>query len=681
MQALNSQQRKAAQHGSTPLLIVAGAGTGKTATLAHRVAHLIAQGMHPARICLLTFTRRAAAEMLRRADAVLRQRVQATKAGAKKKPALTSGKVCGGTFHAVAVRLLRRYGKAIGVSPNFVIHDRSDSEDLMHLVREELGLAKASAMFPLKAVCMAAYSRVVNTRSPLHVALKKHFPWLMAHEKGLKKLFKAYTDRKEEQGILDYDDLLLFWRELLAHPEAGETIRRRFDYVLVDEYQDTNKLQAEILELLCPGGKGLTVVGDDAQSIYSFRAAEVRNILDFPKQFRGTRVVKLEQNYRSTQPILKAANAVIAHARERFTKNLWSNRPGGQRPQLVTCEDEDRQTDFVVRSILEHREQGIPLKQQAVLFRASHHAIALELELARNNIPFRKFGGMKFVETTHVKDLVSILRLAENPRDVVAAVRVLSLLPDIGPRRARALFDVLAKSSGDFRAWRDCKVPEAAACFWPKLVRLMRGLIGPARGSVPTQIHYARAFYKPLAERNFDNADERLRDLEQLEQVVGRFKDRTAFLAELALDPPEKSQTLSQELPEDDDYLVLSTIHSAKGLEWKVVYVINAADGAIPSSKATGDAEQLEEELRLFYVALTRAKDWLYVLFPIIQAYPVRGKFDGSSYSQLSRFITDDVKARFACLSPVPGDLGNIRYGESAARSRKIREKIVGLWS
>ena len=586
MMNLNPQQRKAAAHGTAPLLIVAGAGTGKTATLAHRVAHLIGQGIHAARICLLTFTRRAAAELLRRADAVLRQRPQATKAETKAKPALSTGKVWGGTFHAVAVRLLRRYGKAIGVSPNFVIHDRSDSEDLMYLVREELGLAKTDPMFPLKAVCMSIYSRCVSARLPLLVVLKKHFPWLLEHEQGLKRLFNAYTSAKQEQSILDYDDLLLFWRELLAHPAAGETIRGRFDYVLVDEFQDTNRLQAEILELLCPGGEGLTVVGDDAQSIYSFRGAEVRNILDFPKQFPGTRVVTLEQNYRSIQPILKVANAVIAHARKRFTKNLWSERPGGQKPQLVTCEDDDDQSEFVIGKILEHREQGIPLKQQAVLFRASHHAIALELDLAGHNIPFRKYGGLKFAETAHVKDLVSILRLAENPRDVVAAVRVLSLLPGIGPKRARALFDVLAKANGDFRAWRECKPPEAAAWFWPKLVRLMRGLIGPAQGNVPTQIHYARMFYKPLAESRFPNADDRLRDLEQLEQIAARFQDRAAFLAELALDPPESTQTLSDELPQDGDYLTLSTIHSAKGLEWHAVFVINAADGAIPAHQS-----------------------------------------------------------------------------------------------
>ncbi|MCY2986971.1 MAG: ATP-dependent helicase [Planctomycetota bacterium] len=617
MQALNPQQQKAASHGDQPLLIIAGAGTGKTATLAHRVARSIAKGTPPSRICLLTFTRRAAAKMLRRADEVLRQIVQQTTGGTNGKPVLSTGKVWGGTFHAVAVRLLRRFGKSIGLAPGFTIHDRADSEDLMGLLRDELQLAKPDKLFPVKATCMAIYSRCVNARLPLREVLNKHYPWCREHEVGFKSLFKGYTDRKEAQGILDFDDLLLFWREMLADPKGGEAIRRQFDQVLVDEYQDTNKLQAEILELLRPGGTGLTVVGDDAQSIYSFRGAEVRNILDFPKRFLGTRVITLEQNYRSTQFILDAANAVIGHARERFTKNLWTSRTGGQKPRLVTCEGEDEQTDFVIRTVVKHREQGVRLKQQAVLFRSSHHAIALELELAHRNIPFRKYGGLKFIEAAHVKDLLAILRLAENPRDVVAAVRTLSLLPGVGPKRAAALFDALTEAKGDFQAWLDCRPPKAAACFWPKLVKLLNVLAGPPGVAVPAQIHQARMFYTPLAERKFENAAERLRDLEQLENVAGRFRDRATFLTELTLDPPESSKTLSAEPPRDDDYLVLSTMHSAKGLEWRAVYIIHASDGAIPAHQATGDPDQLEEERRLFYVAMTRARDWSYVTFPL----------------------------------------------------------------
>jgi DNA helicase-2/ATP-dependent DNA helicase PcrA len=658
MYSLNPQQRKAAQHGRDPLLIIAGAGTGKTETLSHRVAHLIRKGVHPARICLLTFTRRAAAELLRRADAVLRR---STREDGERTLLPTANKVWGGTFHAVAARLLRRYGRSIGVKPTFVIHDLSDSEDLMHLVRQELELAETNRKFPLKNVCMAVYSRRVNAGLRLHDVLASHYPWLREYEEGLKRLFKAYRARKREQNVLDYDDLLVFWRDLLDHPEAGETIRRRFDYVLVDEYQDTNKLQAEILELLRPGGTGLTVVGDDAQSIYSFRAAEVRNILDFPQQFPGTRIIKLEQNYRSTQPILKAANAVISHARERFTKNLWTDRPGGQKPQLVTCEDEDEQNDFLIQAILEHREQGIPLKQQAVLYRSSHHAITLELVLARQRIPFRKFGGRKFVETAHVKDLMAILRLAENPRDVVAAVRVLSLLPGIGVKKALALFKALEDAGGDFRAWRHSRPPAAADDFWPGVIGLMQDLTGASCGDVPAQIHRAAQFYKPLAEQKFDNPIERLQDLEQLELVSGRFRDRATFLAELALDPPESSQAISNEPPADDDYLILSTMHSAKGLEWQAVYVVNAADGAVPAHQATADREQLEEERRLFYVALTRAKTWLYVTFPLERPMRIRG--NGCDLARVSRFITDDVRRVMSCRGA-----GNCCGGRDSAR-------------
>jgi DNA helicase-2/ATP-dependent DNA helicase PcrA len=389
------------------------------------------------------------------------------------------------------------------------------------------------------------------------------------------------------------------------------------------------------------------VVGDDAQSIYSFRAAEVRNILDFPSQFPDTRIIKLEQNYRSTQPILKAANAVISHARKRFTKNLWTDRLGGQMPQLVTCQDEDEQNGFLIRTILEHREGGIPLRQQAVIFRSSHHAVALELELARLRIPFRKFGGRKFVETAHVKDLMAILRLAENPHDVVAAVRVLSLLPGIGTKKALALFDVLEQAGGDFRAWRHSKPPAAAEDFWPGVIRLMENVTGASCGDVPAQIHQAAQFYKPLAEQKFDNPIDRLQDLEQLELVSGRFRDRASFLEGLALDPPESSRAISNESPDDDDCLTLTTMHSAKGLEWRAVYVINAADGAVPAHQATTDREQLEEERRLFYVALTRAKQWLYVTFPLERPTRIRG--NGCDLAKVSRFITDDVKNVMIC--------------------------------
>ena len=652
---LNPQQRQAATHGDGPLLIVAGAGTGKTATLVHRVAWLITSGVDPARILLLTFTRRAAAEMLRRVDAILRQLARVQPDTGQADPnlkRLRSTRVWGGTFHAVATRLLRRHGKAIGLPPGFSIHDRTDSEDLLNVVRTELGLAKTDKRFPKKGTAMGIYSRCVNARQKLETVLKDHFPWCQDWGHELKRLFDGYVDRKESAGVLDYDDLLLYWHALLADPKAGEVVRKQFDCVLIDEYQDTNRLQSEILYKLSPHGKGVTVVGDDAQSIYSFRAATVRNIFDFPKHYRGTSTVTLEQNYRSTQPILAATNQVIGLASERFTKNLWSQRTDGERPRLVTCQDEDDQADYVISRILEHREAGIDLRRQAVLFRASHHSMTLEAELTRRKIPFHKYGGLKFVETAHVKDLMAFLRLAENPRDVVAGTRLLPLLPGIGPGKARQLMQVLLEAGGDFTVWAKWKPPAGAARLWPKLVNLLNGLAKPTATSedhgLPAQVNRVRKFYGPLLELKYDRSQPRLRDLEQMEQVASRYRSRRTMLVEIALDPPASTQDLAGPPHLDDDYLVLSTIHSAKGLEWDSVYVIHAADGNIPSDMATGNPEEIEEERRLFYVALTRAKNWLYVCCPLRYYHFFRPSVsDAHGYAQRTRFLPEPVAEFF----------------------------------
>jgi DNA helicase-2/ATP-dependent DNA helicase PcrA len=639
-------------HGDTPLLIVAGAGTGKTATLAHRVACKIATGTSPGRILLLTFTRRAAAEMLRRVDGILRR----LEAADPRSQAVAGGRVWGGTFHATATRLLRLHGRSIGLEPSFTILDRGDAEDLLGVLRTELGLSKNDRRFPLKGTCMDIYSRCVNARKPVDEAVESHFPWCKEEVEDLRRLFAAYVDRKGEQSVLDYDDLLLFWHGLLTDPRASRSIRRRFDCVLVDEYQDTNRLQAEILEMLCPKGKNLTVVGDDAQAIYSFRAATVRNILDFPNHFPGTETVTLEQNYRSTQPLLDATNRVIAHATERHAKDLWTRRQGGAQPQLVSCEDEDEQTEYVIQQILEHREAGIPLRRQAVLFRASHHSLALELELSRRNIPFHKYGGLRFVETAHVKDLMAFLRLAENPLDLMAGTRVLMLLPGIGPKKARNLMDRLATGTArpgetttpGFTAWLGLPSPSPAASeSWTGLQTLMSGIGGRHPGDLASQIKRIRTFYAPLLERLYDNARARLMDLEQLEWLASRFPDRSRFLEEIALDPPSYTEDLAGPPVLDEDFLILTTIHSAKGLEWDAVYIIHAADGNIPSDMATGKLEEIEEERRLFYVALTRAKDWLYVCYPLrYYTYP-RTFSDMHGYAQLTRFLSENVRTVF----------------------------------
>jgi DNA helicase-2/ATP-dependent DNA helicase PcrA len=660
---LNQGQRAAAVHGEAPLLIIAGAGTGKTTTLAARVAYQIAGGVNPARILLLTFTRRAATEMLRKADATLRRASAATSA-AKSAPTQAVGaatvpsvfaaggagaRVWGGTFHSTAARLLRMHGRDIGLDPGFTILDRADSEDLMGTIRANLGLARLDRRFPQKATCLDIYSHCVNTRRPLEQALRTAFPWCLEHADQLATLFSGYVDRKAESSVLDYDDLLVFWHGLLTDPAAGAAVRARFDRVLVDEYQDTNALQAEILTLLRPGGSGLTVVGDDAQSIYAFRGATVRNILDFPAQFPGASVATLDRNYRSTPHILEVTNRVIAQAKERYEKDLWTRREGGERPRLVTCGDEDEQTEFLVKRVLDHREQGIALRKQAVLFRAAHHSLALEMELGRRNIPYHKYGGLKFMETAHVKDLIAFLRLAENPRDETAAMRVLQLLPGVGPRRAAALSEmtrapVVEEGGGPFAAWGRACPSEAASQYWPALVDLLTGLSGPDPGAPSVQVERIQAVYAPLLEHLYDSPESRLGDLDQIARLADRAPDRAQFLADLALDPPTWTGDLAGPPVLDEDFLILSTMHSAKGLEWDAVYVIHAADGNIPSDLATGSAEEIEEERRLFYVALSRARDWLYVCCPFRYHAVPRRSSDPYGYAQVSRFLSPRVR-------------------------------------
>jgi DNA helicase-2/ATP-dependent DNA helicase PcrA len=492
--------------------------------------------------------------------------------------------------------------------PDFNILDRGDSEDLMNLARTQLNLPKSESRFPLKGTCLDIYSRCINTQSPLEVVLQKWFPWCVEHQEQLGRLFSLFTDTKEKQRVLDFDDLLLFWNALAADPAGGPILRSQFSRILVDEYQDTNVLQAEILKNLCPDGRGLTAVGDDAQSIYSFRAATVRNILDFPDHYPGTTLVALEQNYRSTQKILDVTNGVIAAATERHRKELWSSRGPGFAPKLVTCADEDAQNEYLIDQILQRRESGVPLRQQAVLFRASHHSMALEAELGRRNIPFVKYGGLRFLETAHVRDLLSFLRMADNPLDAVAGFRVLVLLPGIGQAKASGLLEQLRENSGQFSAWQSWNPPNTLRDLWPQLLQLLNSLAARPRdlpGGVSADIHSVRLYYTPLLESAYDNAAARLNDLKQLEAIAARYQSRAEFLAEMALDPPSSTQDLPADPLLDDDYLILSTIHSAKGLEWDSVAVIHAADGNIPADMATGSAEEIEEERRLFYVALT----------------------------------------------------------------------------
>jgi DNA helicase-2/ATP-dependent DNA helicase PcrA len=615
LKGLNAEQRGAVEHGvvgnapniAGPLLVIAGAGSGKTNTLAHRVAHLIVNGADPGRILLLTFSRRAAAEMERRAERIIK--------GALGPSAAHVRIGWSGTFHAVGARLLRTYAHATGLDPSFTIHDREDSADLMNLVRHEQGLSVKDKRFPLKATCLAIYSRAVNAAEPLETVLLKQFPWCAEWKDALRDLFEAYVEAKQRQQVLDYDDLLLYWGELMKVPELAGEVRQHFDHVLVDEYQDTNALQAGILLGLKPDGAGLTVVGDDAQAIYGFRAANVRNILDFPNQFAPpARIVTLEENYRSTQPILAASNAVIGLARERFTKNLRSNRIADWKPALVTVADDVAQVNFIVETVLRNREEGTLLKAQAVLFRTSHHSAMLEIELARRNIPFVKFGGLKFVEAAHVKDVLAVLRWAENPTDRVTGFRVVQMLEGLGPSTAGKVLDRLA-GRNMVDALATFAPPAKVASRWCDLVELMTAL-RKEDAEWPAQLDLVRQWYQPYLEQKHADAIVRAGDLDQLQRIAAGASSRTQFLTDLTLDPPSATSDEAGTPLLDEDYLILSTIHSAKGQEWKSVFVLNVVDGCIPSDMATGNAEEIEEERRLLYVAMTRAKDQLALIVP-----------------------------------------------------------------
>ena len=647
LRSLNCEQRTAVEHGvvakganiAGPLLVIAGAGSGKTNTLAHRAAHLIVNGADPGRILLLTFSRRAAAEMERRAERIIKAAI-----GVNQAPARIGWS---GTFHAIAARLLRNYAHHIGLDPSFTIHDREDSADLMNLVRHERALSEQNRRFPLKATCLAIYSRSVNATEALETVLLKQFPWCAEWKVELHDLFDAYVEAKQSQHVLDYDDLLLYWAELMKVPELASGVRQQFDHVLVDEYQDTNALQAAILLALKPDGAGLTVVGDDAQAIYGFRAANVRNILDFPAHFSpAARLLTLEQNYRSTPPILAASNAVIGLARERFTKNLRAQRTGDGKPSLVTVADDLGQVSFVVEGILRNREAGTLLKEQAVLFRTSHHSGMLEIELARRNIPFIKFGGLKFVEAAHVKDVLAVLRWAENPTDRVSGFRVLQILDGIGPTTAGKIFERIAGQSF-LPALAGFTTPAKASSAWCGLVELMRKL-GDDGADWPAQFELVAQWYQPHLEQRYADAKVRAGDLDQLQRIAGGYPTRSHFLTDLTLDPPSATSDEAGKPLLDEDYLILSTIHSAKGREWKAVFILNVVDGCIPSDMSTGNAEEIEEERRLLYVAMTRARDDLALIVPL--RFYVHGQArsgDKHLYASRSRFIPAGIIDRF----------------------------------
>lgn len=624
---LNPQQQAAVDHTGSPLLIVAGAGTGKTKTLANRVSRILDDGADPSRVLLLTFTRRAAAEML--------QRVAAT--GSSR----AAARVWGGTFHSTANRILRNFGQSAGISPGFTVLDQGDATDLMGMVRTEEGFGERAKRFPRKETITGIYSRMVSSQAKLGAVLETDYPWCADHLDDLKTVFTAYTSKKRANNVLDYDDMLLFWRALTVSAVGG-ALRDLFDHILIDEYQDTNPIQADIVRGMCRPDTDLAAVGDDAQAIYGFRAATVENMWNFADHFRGATRITLEQNYRSTMPILAVANGVLRQSNDHFDKELWSQRPDGLTPSLRTHHDEGAQSQAVCESILDARERGIDLREQAVLFRNGHHSDGLELELTRRDIPYVKYGGLKYLESAHVKDLLALLRILDNPADQLAWHRVLATMEGVGPATVRRLETELGITDQHDDALARFvdgagRTPSAAEQQVSELRTAFADCLGELTPS--EQVDRLKTFCSLVFPTRYDNAAARLADIDQLAAGAAQYTTRSRFLTELVLDPPSKTSDQAGPPFLDDDWLTLSTIHSAKGLEWRGVHLLHAADGNMPSEMSLGDETGLAEELRLMYVALTRAKDELTVHFPLRFHVNRHATDDRHVYAQMSRFL------------------------------------------
>ncbi len=619
---LNEQQHRAVVSTQGPYLVIAGAGSGKTRVLVYRTAHLVSEGVPPDNILLLTFTRRASTEMLSRASLILDDRCQ---------------EVSGGTFHSFANMILRRYGDRMELARNFSILDAGDAEQLVSQIRTERRLQKLDKRFPKKGTIYDVISKSVNKGMTIEEVLFQEYPQCSEWTEVLEAVKEEYIRQKRMIGALDYDDLLVFLRDLLQnHAEVRERLSRHYRYLMIDEYQDTNRIQAQIVRLLAATHDNVMAVGDDCQSIYAFRGAQFRNIMDFPKMFPGAEVIMLEENYRSSQPILDLTNELIQSARERFDKVLFTRKPGQSRPVYADLLDEHAQSRFVARQIAALREEGVPLGEIAVLFRSGWHSNDLEVELARARIPFVKYGGQKFVEAAHVKDVLAYLQIVQNPLNQVAWMRVLLLLPGIGPKSAAGIVARIIERQG--------RVAEAIGDIKrdAQVIRLMECVI--QLGSSPDRpsalLDAVLEHYHPLLADHYDDADKRVNDLESLQRVVGRYATLEEFLVDMTLEPPEKALVERERFQRETKSLTLSTIHSAKGLEWDTVFLIHLCEGSLPSYQSFDDQEALEEERRLFYVAATRAKSRLFLLRPQMNT-SARARIDagGAVYTRASRFL------------------------------------------
>jgi DNA helicase-2/ATP-dependent DNA helicase PcrA len=656
LEALNEEQTRAATHPAGPILIIAGAGTGKTTTLCARVAWLVAQSVPPERILLLTFTRRAAREMLSRARALVGRKT-------------TSRFVLGGTFHSVAYRTLLHEAPLLGLE-GVTLFDAADAADLIDLLREEHGLASMAQRFPRKGTLLDIYSRTVNAQREITDVLAESFPWCAHYGEEIARLFRAYTDRKRQLNSLDLDDLLLYWHAALSDDRLCRKLATRYQHVLVDEYQDVNALQVEIVRALCREHENVTVVGDDMQAIYGFRAADPAHILDFPALYPNATVIKLERNYRSPQPLLDAGNEVAIHATRSFARRLTAERAGDRRPELVFCPDELHEAIEVCDRVLARREEGALLRDQAVLMRAGHHSELLELELSRRKIPFVKYGGIRYLETSHVKDFVALLRVATNPADQLSWFRLLQLLDGVGPVIAKRICDELLLDKPQIAElpglWDVADVPAAAR--EPGRL-LLDTLAVSANATAAARVEQLEQALAPLIRGAYPDAETRLVDLEQLVGAAAAASSLERFVAELLLDPPLSSAGYAGPPGLDEDYLVLSTIHSAKGLEWEHVHVIHASDGNMPADMALSTREGLEEERRLFYVALTRPRNSLAIYVPLRYYHRPRSRDDAHGYGKPSRFLSERLQA-LCDIVRVGSDDGELRPAAGATGSR-----------
>mgnify|MGYP006285763827 CR=1 FL=1 len=628
---LNPAQYEAVMHNNGAALVIAGAGTGKTRTLIYRVARLVEDGIPPESILLLTFTRKAASEMLRRATALLDGRCE---------------KVSGGTFHSFAVKILRIYANQIGYEQNFTVLDGADSADVINLIRTRMKFDRSKRRFPRKETLGRIFNLSVNRRESIEDVIVDEYPYYMDHIDEVEEIFNAFKGYKKKYNMMDYDDMLTNLLLLLQKNEqVQKTLNKRFKFIMVDEYQDTNKLQHEIVYHLAGENKNVLAVGDDAQSIYSFRGAEFKNIMDFPAQFKDCQIYKIEENYRSVDPLLKLTNHVIRAASFKYEKELFTRRTEGEIPMVISAQNERQQSRFIAQQVLELREEGIDLQDIAVLFRSGFLSFDLEIELAKSNIPYMKFGGMKFIETAHIKDVLSYFKILYNPNDAISWHRVLLLLEGVGPRTAEKIIEMISSGKktlkDDISSGFHGKAGEKLREFFEFLREIKSRKVG-----IGEKAELISNNYKPYMKNKYDDWQKRWKDIEMFISIAERYTSVNEFLNDMAIEPPFESVVDLEPESKEEEYLTLSTIHSAKGLEWRAVFLIWALDGRFPTSKAMETLESIEEERRLFYVACTRAKEYLYITYPI----NIYDRESGTVLSKPSRFIDgigEDILDRF----------------------------------